>query len=63
MLVVPIVLGAAATVLAYGTPEMMSSFGAVAATAASSTSEPTAMLISGSALLAVAGVLKKYFHV
>jgi hypothetical protein len=54
------VLLAAATALAYGPASVTASVSAAAAQAAASTSEPAALLLSGSALLGLAGALKRF---
>jgi hypothetical protein len=48
-----------ATALAYGHSTVTAGFTAVAAQAAAGTSEPAAMLLSGSALLGLAGAVKR----
>jgi hypothetical protein len=52
-------VGSVATALAYGHSAVATGLTAVAAQAAAGTSEPAAMLLSGSALLGLAGALKR----
>ena len=58
---VPALLFAAAmaTALAYGHSAVTAGISAVATQAAAGTSEPAAMLLSGSALLGLAGAVKR----
>jgi len=49
-----------ATALAYGHSAVTTGLTAVAAQAAAGPSEPAAMLLSGSALLGLAGALKRF---
>ena len=58
--VVALILAASmATALAYGHSTVTAGVTAVAAQAAAGTSEPAAMLLSGSALLGLAGAVKR----
>lgn len=59
LLVVVLVLLVTATALAFGPDMVNAGVGAAAAHAADSTGEPAALLISGSALLALAGAVKR----
>jgi hypothetical protein len=52
--------GMVATALAFGQGPVSSSLSAVAAHALAGTSEPAAMLLSGSALLGLAGAVKRF---
>ena len=55
-----LVFVAVATTLAYGPSAVTTGLTAVAAQAAAGPSEPAAMLLSGSALLGLAGALKRF---
>ena len=59
VLVLVFVMLAAATALAYSNLTVPSSMTAIAVEVARSTSEPAALLLSGSALLGLAGAVKK----
>jgi hypothetical protein len=60
LLVFVFVALAAATALAYGNTVVTSSVTAVAVQVAGSTSEPAALLLSGSVLLGLAGAVKRF---
>ena len=59
-LVLVLALCAAATALAYGNLAVNSGVGAVAVSMASTTSEPAALLLSGSLLLGLAGAVRRF---
>jgi hypothetical protein len=59
MVIVLALAASAATALAYGQSGVAAGVTAVAAQAAAGPTEPTFMLLSGSALLGVAGALKR----
>ena len=60
VLVLVLVMLAAATALAYGNIAVTSSVTAVAAQVVGSSSEPAALLLSGSLLLGLAGAVKRF---
>jgi len=60
VLVLVLVVLAAATALAYGNAAVTTSVTAVAAQVADHTSEPAALLVSGSFLLGLAGAVKRF---
>ena len=61
VLVLALVLGGmVATALAFGQGPVSSSLSAAASQALAGTSEPAAMLLSGSALLGLAGAVKRF---
>jgi hypothetical protein len=55
-----LIAATAATALAFGQSGMTASVSAVASQAAASSGEPAFMLLSGSALLGLAGALKRF---
>ena len=60
LVLIIVLLGAAATALAYGHHDMTHGMTAVAVQVASGSNEPAALLVSGSLLLGLAGVVRRF---